>query len=176
MTTPGLELSLADHALLMIAISDNSASNVLIDAIGAEGILETQRSLALNGTNFGRRFLGRAPERGSPDNVTTAGDLVKLLSAIASGTATSTELCTWMLQMLAMQQFTDRLGRSLPATVTFAGKSGSLDGLSHDSGLLRSSKGTAAVAVLTHGIRDKHEAAMLIGRIGSSVVEDLGLA
>lgn len=175
MATPNLRLTLADHALLMIAISDNTASNVLIDAIGDAGVRDAARRLGLTHTALTRRFIGRAPERNAPDNVTTAHDLVRVLEAIASHTAASSELCDWMLNILSAQQFTDRLGRALPDDVTFAGKSGSLKGLSHDCGLLISSKGTAAVAVLTQG-PDKHGATALIGRIGAAVANDLKLA
>ena len=176
MKTPNLRLTLADHALLMITISDNSASNVLIDAIGNAGIRDTIQALGLANTALNRRFIGRAPARDAPDNLITAHDLVRVLTAIASGTAASPELSDWMMSILAAQQFTDRLGCALPEGVSFAGKSGSLEGLSHDCGLLTSGEGTAAVAVLTQGIADKHEAAALIGRIGAAAANDLNLA
>jgi beta-lactamase class A len=176
MSTPDLRLTLADHALLMITISDNTASNVLIDAIGEAEIGNTIQRLGLVATELNRRFIGRTPDSGSPDNLTTAHDLVRVLIAIASQTVGGGELSNWAMSILAAQQFTDRLGRALPPDVTFAGKSGWLDGLSHDCGLLRSEKGTAAVAVLTRGIADKQEASNLIGRIGTAVVNDLNLS
>lgn len=176
MTTPQLGLTLADHALLMITISDNTASNVLIDTIGEAGIRAAIQALGLTNTALNRRFIGRAPDRNAPDNTTTAHDLARVLTAIASDTAASPELCDWMKKTLAAQQFTDRLGRALPDGVGFAGKSGWLEGLSHDCGILTSETGTAVVAVLTQGIPNKHQAAELIGRIGGAVASDLQLA
>jgi beta-lactamase class A len=174
--TTGLELTLRDHAWLMIAISDNSASNVLIDAVSIDAIHDVQRTLGLTTTSLNRRFLGRLPAQGAPENVASAADLVTVLAAIDSGEAASAEQTAWMLEVLGDQQTTDRLARTLPDTVSFAGKSGWLTGISHDAGILRGPGGAVAVAVLTQGIADKVEASRFIGTIGQAVVEDLQIA
>jgi beta-lactamase class A len=171
----GLELTLQDHAWLMIAISDNTASNVLIDAVGIPAIHDVQRSLGLLSTSLNRRFLGRLPGEGEPENVACARDLTTVLSAIVDGTAASTERSGWMLNLLADQQHTNRLPRHLPEGVTFSGKSGSLNRLSHDAGLLRGPGGSAIVAVLTQGFDDPYEADAFIGTIGTAVAADLQL-
>lgn len=172
----GLELTLRDHAWLMIVISDNTASNVLIDAVGLPAVHGVQHSLGLKETSLNRRFLGRLPDEGTPENVATAGDLVSLLSAIANGTAASVDRTVWMLELLGDQQHRDRLPRRFPEGVTFVGKSGSLTGIAHDVGMLRGPGGEAAVAVLTQGFDDPYAADAFIGDIGLAVVEDLALA
>jgi len=172
----GLDLSIHDHAWLMIAISDNTASNVLIDAIGIPTIHEAQRSLGLESASLNRRFLGRLPADGEPENVACASDLVTILVEIADGSAASPEQCGWMLRLLGDQQHTARLARHLSVGFTFAGKSGSLTGLSHDAGLIRGPGGGAAVAVLTQGFDDSYAADAFIGTIASAVISDLGLA
>ena len=133
---PGLALTLADLAYLMIAISDNTASNVLLDLIGFDRVRSTIAALGLRGTALNRRFLGRAPAPDQPDNSTTAADLCALLTAIASDTAASPAGCATKRAWLAGQQNRDRLARRLPPVVTFGGKSGSLPGLVHDAGIL----------------------------------------
>lgn len=173
--TPGLALTLADHAWLMITVSDNTASNVLIDAVGTDAIRATQQRLGLTGTGLNRRFIGRLPDPGTPENLSTARDLATVLLGIAQGTLASPERCEWMLSVLADQQYRDRLGRYLPQAVTFAGKSGSLEGYCHDTGILSGPNGRAAVAVMTQGIADPLVAVDLIGAIGAAVVADLGL-
>lgn len=150
----GLHLTLQDHAWLMIAISDNTASNVLVDILGLSAIQDVQQSLGLVSTSLNRRFLGRLPNQDAPDNVATAADLTTILKAIAIGSAASPERCAWMLTLLGDQQVTDRLARRLPDGVTFAGKSGWVKGISHDAALLRGPGGEAAVAVMTQGYED----------------------
>jgi len=170
---PGLELTLQDHAWLMIAISDNTASNVLIDILGLPFIQGIQESLGLECTSLNRRFFGRQPELDEPMNLSCAGDLTGILNAIADGTAASPAQCEWMLKLLGDQQVTDRLARHLPNGVTFAGKSGWVRGVSHDAGLLRGPGGEAAVAVMTQGFEDPYTADALIGSIGAAVINDL---
>ncbi len=169
----GLDLTLQDHAWLMIAISDNTASNVLIDVLGLRSIQEAQQSLGLVSTSLNRRFLGRLPDQEAPENVATAADLTVILKAVADGSAASPDRCEWMLTLLGDQQVTDRLARHLPEGVTFAGKSGWVTGISHDAGLLRGSGVEAAVAVMTQGFEDPYTADALIGSIGAAVIDDL---
>lgn len=171
----GLELTLQDHAWLMIAISDNTASNVLIEAIGMPAIHDVQQSLGLVSTSLNRRFFGRQPETHDPVNIACARELTDMLAAIADGSAASTARCTWMLTLLGDQQVTDRLARHLPDGVRFAGKSGWVQGISHDAGLLRGPGGEAAVAVMTEGFTDLYAAAAFIGTVGTAAIDDVGL-
>ncbi len=166
-----LPLTLADLAALMIAVSDNTASNLLLDIVGMDRVRATIADLGLTATALNRRFLGRAPGPGEPDNVTTAADLVSLLAAIAEGAAASPASCARMWETLRLQQHRDRLARRLPPEVVFGGKSGSLPRLAHDSGLIEGPAGTLAVAVLTEGFEDPYVADDLIGQVGLAAME-----
>ncbi len=170
----GLALTLADLAALMIAVSDNTASNLLLDAVGLDCVRATIADLGLRDTALNRRFLGRAPDPGTPDNLTSAADLAALLAAIAEGTAASTQSCASMRETLALQQDRDRLARHLPPALPFGGKSGSLPGLAHDSGLIGTPAGPLALAVLTRGFADRYVADETIGQIALALVEAAG--
>ena len=170
----GLAFSLGDLATLMIAVSDNTASNLVLDAVGIDRVRATIAELGVRGTELNRRFLGRAPGPGEPENFATAGDLVALLAAIADGTAASAAACARMRATLALQQDRDRLARYLPEGQPFAGKSGSLPGLAHDSGLIETAAGPLAIAVLTRGFSDPYRADETIGRIAVAAVEAAG--
>lgn len=168
-----LELTFHDLAWLMIAVSDNTASNVLIDAVGFPALRETGSLLGLRQTSVNRHFLGRWPRVDEPENGATSDDLVAMLSAIASNRAASKESCGWMLRLLNDQQHVEQLGRALPPGVSYAGKTGWLIGICHDCGLLSGPGGTIAVAVLTSGIADKFQAQAFIGEIGALLGHDL---
>jgi beta-lactamase class A len=170
---PGLSLPLVDLAYLMIAISDNTASNVLLDLIGLEQMRVTIGELGLTRTELNRRFLGRLPDPGQPDNVTSAADMATLLAAIATDQAASATSCARMRHLLGLQQNRQRLGRRLPAHVGFAGKSGSLPGLVHDTGILTTAAGPLVVAVLTTGFGDPYAADELIGQFGLALVDEV---
>ncbi len=162
----GLPLTVGDLAYLMVAISDNTASNLLLDAVGTDAVAAVAADLGLGATALRRRFLGRAPGPGDPENVTSAADLAALLAAVAEDRAASPDGCAWVRDLLGRQQHRDRLARDLPPGVDFAGKSGSLPGLAHDAGLLTGPRGTVAVAVLTRGLPDPYAADAAIGAIG----------
>lgn len=174
--SPDLLLPLRDHAYLMIAISDNTASNVMLGAAGEERVREVLAELGMTGTSLGRRFLGRMPGPDEGENYTCASDLMRMIAALVDDTAASPASCAAMRALLSLQQDSDALARRLPAAVTFAGKSGWNDAIRHDSGLLSGPNGQLAVAVLTDGFTDRHEADELIGRIGAALVEESGIA
>jgi len=164
-------LPLADLATLMIAISDNTAANLVLATVGQDQVRAAIADLGLTATALNRPFLGRAPRPGEPENVTTAADQAALLAAIADGSAASAAACARMRDTLASQQDRDRLARFLPPDRPFGGKSGTLPGLVHDTGLIGTPAGTLAVAVLTQGVADPHAAADAIGRIALEVVD-----
>lgn len=171
----GLRLPVADLAYLMIAISDNTASNLLMDLVGRPRVQATIDDLGLRDTALNRHFLGRMPDPGMPENLTSAGDLAALMERIAAGTAASAESCARMRATLALQQYRDRLGRFLPEALAFAGKTGSIGDYVHDSGLIETPRGTLGLAVMTKGFSESHAAEAFIGRVAIAAVEGLGV-
>jgi beta-lactamase class A len=157
----------------MIAVSDNTAANLLIDAVGMDQVQETIAGLGLTKLALNRRFLGRLPGPGEPENYASAGDLRDLLLAIVTDEAASPERCAWMRDVLNQQQKRDRLARYLPAGVTFGGKYGSLPGYSHDSGLISTETGMLSIAVLTAGFTDPYAADAFIGDVGLAMLAEI---
>jgi beta-lactamase class A len=85
----GTELTLEDVCTLMIAISDNTATNVLVDAVGMELVRTTMASLGMGQSTLGRRMLGRLPGAQDGENWATPRDYAVALAAIVGGTAGS---------------------------------------------------------------------------------------
>lgn len=170
---PKLELTLRDHAWLMIAISDNTTSNVCIDAVGIDAINAAGEDIGVGATRLGRRFMGANAPAGPSRNRATANGLVAILTAIEENRAASPEQCAWMRACLDDQQHVDRLPRHLPVDVKYRGKTGTIEGIAHDCGVLTGPKGAVAVAVLTQGFESPYDADRFIGRIGTAVAETL---
>lgn len=164
--TNGIELPLTDHAWLMIAISDNTASNICIEAATLPAIQVLADELGLKDLKLGRFFLGRSPAPGEPENIATTDDLATLLAAIEGGKVSSPAQTAWMLKLLADQQHVDRLPRALPEGVSYVGKTGSISGHVHDCGILTGPKGSIAIAVLTEDFADEYTVDAFIGEIG----------
>lgn len=170
---PDLELTLRDHAWLMLAISDNTTSNVLIEAVGIEAVNASGEDLGVGATRLGRRFMGDDAPPGPPRNRATANGLVAVLAAIEQDRAASAGQCAWLRACLDEQQHRDRLARHLPEDVRYRGKTGTIDHIAHDCGVLTGPNGSIAVAVLTHGFENPYDADRFIGRIGSAVARML---
>ena len=168
-----LELTLRDHAWLMTAISDNTTSNVLMNAIGIPEINALGERLHVGATRLGRNFMDRNIPPGPAKNRATADGLVNILTAIWQDRIATPELCAWMRSCLADQQHRDRLPRHLPDGVRYAGKTGSVDGIAHDCGVLSGEHGTVIVAVLTQGFANPYDADRLIGHIGTAIGKEV---
>lgn len=166
-----LNLKLRDHAWLMTAISDNSTSNVLMNAIGLDELAKLGERLDVGATRVGRNFMDRNIPPGPSKNRATARGLVNILAAIYEDEIATPELCAWMRQCLADQQHVDRLPRHLPEGVEYAGKTGTIEGIAHDCGVISGPNGRIAVAVLTQGFRNPYDADRFIGRIGTAIGE-----
>jgi beta-lactamase class A len=160
--SPGIRLPIRDVVTLMIVVSDNTATNMLIDLVGADAVNETMAALGLRHTVlFNKLQVVPVERRGL--NVTTAGDMTRLLVKIARGEAVSYDACRRMVEILKRQSEVQRLGGRLPIEpagevvgapppVVLAAKSGSVSGLCHDVGLILRPSGSYAVSILLRGV------------------------
>lgn len=166
---PDLALTLRDHAWLMLAVSDNSTSNVCIEAVGIDAVNAAGRDLGVGTTRLGRRFMGADAPPGPSQNRATANGLVAALVAIEEDRAASPEQCAWLRRCLDDQQHLDRIPRHLPDGIHYRGKTGTISAIAHDCGVLTGPRGSVALAVLTHGFQNPYDADRFIGRIGTAV-------
>ncbi|MGB6986682.1 MAG: serine hydrolase [Candidatus Aquilonibacter sp.] len=134
----GARLSVYELIVPMITLSDNTASNYLIDYFGMPKINAVGARLGMTQTRLARHFLDFAAIVHHNDNVTTPTDMSLLLYAIASGaregTATicSPEHCKAMIRVMLGQTDRDKIPAGLPPGVPVAHKTGELDGSRSD--------------------------------------------
>lgn len=150
-------LPLGDALHLMIALSDNTATNAVLAAVGLERL---NRRLAEWG--FGSRmrgFVEDRPQRGelagdfltAPGlSVTSALEHDRLIAGLRAGTFLG-RLGPLALDLLARQQDRRALARWLGEEVRFAHKTGTAGGVRHDGGLLEVDGREIAVSVFTDG-------------------------
>lgn len=153
--------SVRDLLTLMIVISDNMATNLLIDAVGMDRVNSSMQGSALASTVLRRRLNTTDPAFSGVRNQMTAADATRSLAGIARGEGVyaDTSLREVAMTALRRQQYVDLLPRHLSEPITLAHKTGSLEGLRHDAGiLLRSGAPVAVVSVFAdatdHGAHD----------------------
>lgn len=143
---PTTSLTLNDLCFLMIGVSDNTAANFLLDLVGMGEVNETLNRLNLPHTRLARRFMDLAARAAHRENVTTAADMTSLLSLLWGSALPG---ASRLRDILAAQQLDEDLKALLPETSRLAHKTGSLDGIFHDAGILTGPAGACVYCVLT---------------------------
>lgn len=162
----GATLRLEDLALFMLAVSDNTATNILIDHLGMDKINASIQALGAKETVLGRKMLDFEARKAGKDNFTSAAEVGNLLTGFLKEDAR-------ILDMLSLQK--DR--SKLPGNLGFddaddlepiiANKTGELPGFYHDAAVFFYSTERPVVAVvLTGGVPHLTTGCEFIARIG----------
>ncbi len=131
--SPDLRPTLRDLAHLMITISDNTASNMLLSLMDMDSVNTTMQQLGANSTRVERRFMDFEARKAGSENWTTAGDMALLLSFFCTDLLPGREQ---MLKMLLRQNDHSLLSAYWNEDIPFAHKTGELEGILHDAGIL----------------------------------------
>src|SRR3954469_12674311 len=170
--TPGVtRVTNRDLATMMIAVSDNSAANVLIERLGMENVNSMLTSLGLKSTTLRRKMMDLHAAREGRENVATPREMMTLLEAIYRNRLFSKELTDDFISMLATswEQNSKRsaMVRGLPAGVRSAEKPGELEGVRADSGYVFGTNRPYILCVMTTYDKDEKEAEDLISQIAT---------
>jgi beta-lactamase class A len=156
-------LSIRDYAVLMVTLSDNTATNVLIDRLGMDRIAARMRGLGLSGTKLRRHMMDTAAARRGDENVSTPDELVRLLKAMNDGMPKAIELLKKPKE--------NRLRKGLPEGVASADKSGELEGVRVDAGIVFAKNRPYALCVMTTFLKDEAEGERAIVDISRAAYE-----
>jgi beta-lactamase class A len=148
-----LDLRSAVH--LMIVVSDNSATNLVLDKVTCDSVNDFMDSLGLKQTLSLRKVFGGGESKAHADPLNTPfglgksspRDMVRLLEMLEKGEVVSKEASAEMIGILKQQQLKDGIGRGVPGAIETASKSGALDALRSDVGIIYSPRGRIAMAI-----------------------------
>jgi beta-lactamase class A len=173
----GLSVSLGDLLFLMMAISDNTATNILIRLAGFDAINATQAELGATASVLGRFMVGRLAIEGERENIATAEDYTRLVGSLFDGRAGSPTACAAMVKLLTQQQNGRRIGRFVPTGEgwRWGSKTGSNLGVCNDVGFVEGPAGRMLIAVYTRGPEDVVEGERLIAETTRAAMEAVGL-
>ncbi len=164
--TPGVtRVTNRDLAQFMVAVSDNAATNVLIDRVGRDNVNATLRGLGLTKTMLRRKMMDIGAARRGDENVATPQEMVRLLEMIYKGKALNKELTDELIKRLKTLKKDSYLSYELPAGVELADKPGTLDGVRNDSGIVFAPNRPFAISVMTAYDRDEKAAERAISEV-----------
>jgi beta-lactamase class A len=192
--THGLQLSMRDLVTLMIIVSDNTTTNMLIDHVGVSAInrriaaVGLRHTLLVDKLQLPEAKQNRAKRKGS-FNTTCASAMLAFLVKLQQGQLMSPEMTALALSILEQQQYREALARYLPtdselhpSAVTVASKSGCLRGVWHDAGLVSKADGTPlyALVIMTEAAADRsfsfeQEGMMTIAQVSRDLFETYAL-
>lgn len=154
LATPSL--SLRDHAVLMMAVSDNTATNIVIDAVGLAAVTARMQALGAGGILLRRRMMDGAAAARGDENVAPPRDIVRLLRALHAGDGLRPDAHE---QLLAVWESGTAgwIRRGVPADVPVLNKLGTLEGVRVDAAIVRAGHRPYAIAVMTTYLKDEGE-------------------
>ena len=186
---PDLEMSIFDLATLMMVMSDNIATNQIIDIVGMERVRDFCKEEGLDSTWIWQKMIHKGPPpadmpEGLIPNATTAADLGVLMEKIAAGTIVSPVSCQKIMQIMAGQRlgrlqallptterldpYADRLRPPAAGKIVVASKGGSKEsaGAVHDTGIFILPDGRRYVMAVCTKTPNKAKAVHLIQQMG----------
>ncbi|MFR5864718.1 MAG: serine hydrolase [Acutalibacteraceae bacterium] len=136
------EVTLYEALAAMLACSDNTATNLLIERLGGFGALNAAFcAYGAQQTAVNRKMLDFKAAEAGRDNLTTAADCVACLRRLCADPTAR--------RLLAMQKDRERLLRYILCDVHYMGKSGDIEGVFHDAGAFDAGRERVFAAVLT---------------------------
>jgi len=171
-TVAGTVLSIAEALRRTITVSDNSAAGALVLLLGYPAV-----NAAFAAIGMPHSHMGTPPD--TPPSVpatlaqTTADDQAAFYLRLLAGRVVSPAASEEMLELLKGQRENDRLPELLPKGTVIAHKTGELDRIRNDSGIIFTPRGPLVCAVLTNDQDDVDGAAKAIAQEGLMVYNDV---
>ena len=134
--TPGVtQLTNRDLAVLMVAVSDNAATNVLIDRVGMKNVAALMESIGLKHTRLRRKMMDLSAAAEGRENVSSPREMMTLLERLYRGKVVGKPILEDFFKVLATHK-DSWLPRDLPNELGIANKPGALEGVRNDSGIV----------------------------------------
>lgn len=162
--TPGLKMPVRDFAFLMMDVSDNIATNILIDYLGMDKINHTLERLGCKTSRIMKKF---DTDWKHTFGLTTPREYGRLFELIAKRKLWNRYCCEEMINILKNQKYTELIGEGLPKCYTkvngndsdiivyTATKSGKVKGIRNDGGIVSTIFGDYVITVFIKGFQDE---------------------
>ncbi|HYH86626.1 MAG TPA: serine hydrolase [Pyrinomonadaceae bacterium] len=182
----GLRLTFRDAVTLMMVLSDNTATNLVIDVLGADAVNARMQILGMKDTRLMRKvFGGGESEEGKKEENkrfglgrTSPREMAALVEKLERGEIVSPQVSKEMLELMKREQGTNGIWRDL-WRVQKATKSGALDALRSNVGIIYHTRGRIALAITCDDMPEvnwtvDNPAYLLMSRLSEIVIDGLG--
>jgi beta-lactamase class A len=183
----GTKITLRDAANVMIVVSDNTATNLVLDVVSPDTVNARMDALGLTHTRAVRKLGGGSPSKVNDDpvwrlyglGISTPHEMVTLLERLERGEIVSPAASSEIIETLKREQYGDGIGRTL-YDVPIASKLGALDRLRSDIGIVYTRRGRIAMAITVDDMPEIHYAPdnpglLLISRLSLLLLDGLAM-
>lgn len=157
----------------MIITSDNTATNVLIEVVGMDFLNDYFHRVGLQDTLLQRKMMDVERLAKGIDNRTSARDMAHLFTRIYQQDVLSPAYSKLVIDILSRQRVHESLRRYLVDDVKLAHKTGGLDTVDHDVGIVYSSPIDYSIGVFMTNVTNNEQARQWIGRLSKVVYIEL---
>ena len=165
--TPGAtRLTLRDLATMMVAVSDNSATNVVIRRVGMDNVNAMLESLGLHATRLRRQMMDLKAAGEGRENVSTPREMMTLLETIYRGKVLNKDMTADFIKMLSTHKESSLL-QGLPDDEVAANKPGELEAVRNDSGIVLLKERPYVLCVMTTYLKNEKDGAAAIRKISA---------
>jgi len=166
--TPGVtRVTLRDLATMMVAVSDNSATNVLIDRVGMENVNLLMDSLGLMHTRLRRKMMDLKAAGEGRENISTPAEMMALFEDLYRGKILNPEMTADFFKVLSTHK-ESFIPRDLPEGLKIANKPGELEGVRNDSGVVFIENRPYVICAMTTYLRHERDGEEAITRISAA--------
>lgn len=164
---PGTTFSIKVLVEKMITQSDNTATQMLTDFLTKDALQKSIKNLGLTGTTINRDVYDFAAIDEGLDNYITAKDAARLLVQIAKEELPGSKE---IHSVLERQQRNDMIGHNFPSGTRVAHKTGELNGILHDVGIVYAPRGAFVVALLSDQVQNRDKGVEIFGRLAYDIL------
>jgi beta-lactamase class A len=169
--TPGVtRVTLRDLATMMVAVSDNSATNVLIDRLSMDNINALLSGLGLKNTLLRRKMMDINAAKQGRENTSTPREMMTLLENIYRGKLFSKELTDDFTRVLATHKQSP-IRQAVPEAIVSADKPGELEAVRADSGIVFAQNRPFIICVMTTYLKDESTGEAAIRKIAAAAYD-----
>jgi len=166
--TPGVSrVTNRDLASFMVSVSDNSATNILIDRVGMDKVNQLLDKLGLKNTRLRRKMMDINAAKEGRENISTPLEMMALLEAMYRGKVLNQALTEDFFKILGTHK-DSALVRGLPAGTKASTKPGALEGVRNDSGIVFAKNRPFILCVMATYLRDE--------KAGDRAISDIAAA
>lgn len=156
-----VSLSIRDYCVVMIVLSDNSATNLLIDLVGMKNINESLQKNGATKTKLQRVMMDIQAAKEGRENISTPKDVMAILEKMYNETLVNKQACDDMLSILKLDK-DGALKSGIAPMVTIANKGGAVEGVRTDVGIIYLENNPYIICVMTKMLQREDDGPKII--------------